>query len=131
MKVEIFRLEHTKQLTIGVLRLDGAMFCATLEPPWKDNQRSVSCIPTGCYYAVRTTSPRYNNTFEIIDVPQRSGILFHAGNWVGDTEGCVLLGQHAGLLRGDRAVLNSGATFKRFMEALNNSFGFNLFIVDV
>jgi hypothetical protein len=54
----------------------------------------------------------------VLNVPGRTLILFHAGNRVGNTEGCILLGETIGKLSGNRAVLNSGVTFKRFMEAL-------------
>ena len=41
-----------------------------------------------------------------------------AGNRVYQTEGCIVLAEHYGKLQGERAVLNSGQTFRKFMEAL-------------
>jgi hypothetical protein len=43
-------------------------------------------------------------------------VLIHTGNVVGDTQGCIILGQYFGKLRENRAVLNSGATFQAFMD---------------
>ena len=57
--------------------------------------------------------------------------MFHSGNTEYHTEGCVLLGQYPGKLGENRAVLNSGATFKRFMERMKNHEEFDLEIVDL
>ena len=35
--------------TIGKLYLNGELMCDTLENPWLDNQRNISCIPDGQY----------------------------------------------------------------------------------
>jgi len=32
-------------VTIGLLVLDNNFICNILEPPWKQNQRDISCIP--------------------------------------------------------------------------------------
>jgi hypothetical protein len=63
-------------------------------------------------------SPKCGETFEVVDVPGRSHVLFHAGNTAGDTEGCILLGSTWGKLQENRAVLNSGDTFRRFLDLL-------------
>lgn len=114
--VELMRIEQSDEGTFGVLRLDGKAYCVTLEPPEKGNARNISCIPEGVYECRRFRSPRFGETFEVVDVPQRTSILFHAGNVVEDTSGCVLLGRQFGTLRGDRGVLNSGRTFSEFMD---------------
>lgn len=76
--------------TTGRLFLDGAYVCNTIELPWLNNARSKSCIPLGKYLARRVKSRKFGPTF-LVDVPGRSGILFHAGNSVADTRGCILL----------------------------------------
>jgi len=53
-----------------------------------------------------------------MNVPDRYKILFHAGNFEEDTEGCILLARKFGVLKAARAVLNSGETFKQFMGAM-------------
>ena len=119
MKVlELVRLENTSQGVVGILKINKEIFCATLEPPELGNQRSVSCIPAGQYFITGADSHKFGKTYTVIDVPGRTHILFHAGNMVKHTEGCILLGETIGKLQGNRAVLNSGATFKRFMEEL-------------
>ncbi|QJB56163.1 DUF5675 family protein [Pseudodesulfovibrio sp. zrk46] len=115
-KVELLRLERSGEGTFGVLRVDERVFCVTLEPPDRGNKVNVSCIPAGEYQCRRVDSPRFGRTFEVKGVPGRSHILLHSGNMVEDTSGCVLLGSRFGLLRGNRAVLESGRAFSGFME---------------
>ena len=115
-KMELIRLEKGGEGTFGVLRLDGQVFCVTLEPPDRGNARDRSCIPAGRYRCCRVASPRFGDTFEVTDVPGRTRILLHPGNTASDTSGCVLLGREFGDLEGRRGVLRSGATFARLMD---------------
>ena len=93
----ILRDTFSDESIIGELFLNGERFCDTLELPFRDNQRSVSCIPTG-EYKVRLRLPRESATRDYIhllvqDVPNRDYILFHRGNSSKDTRGCILVGQ--------------------------------------
>lgn len=117
--INILRLECTPECTIGVLRIGSEVLCATLELPWRGNQPNVSCIPCGVYTARRVNSPKYGDTFCIADVHGRGHILFHWGNFVRDTLGCVLLGELPSCDEGERRLPpTSRATFTRFMEKL-------------
>ena len=93
----LLRDTFTDESTIGELFLNGERFCDTLELPYRDNQKSISCIPTG-EYKVRLRLPRESATRHYIhllvkDVKDRSHILFHRGNTAKDTKGCILVGQ--------------------------------------
>lgn len=129
------RVASLPHATYGVLLADdGQPLCLTLEDPWLDNRRNVSCIPTGSYLCKRKVSPKHGETFEVTGVPGRSAILFHAGNWAGDpgvasgpmaghTQGCILLGQSWGVPRilGNEhrvGVVTSTRAVAKFMEAL-------------
>ena len=83
----------------------------------------MSSIPAQQYTCRRYSSDTYPDTWEVCNVPGRSYILFHSGNVITHTAGCILVGSHHGKLRSyDRAVLNSGLTFKELMgstEGLN------------
>lgn len=118
MVVELVRLENTSHGAVSIIKIDKHIFCAGLEPPDRANAQNTSCIPTGQYEIRPVNSPKFGRTYEVLNVPGRSFILFHAGNTKVDTEGCILVGETIGKLLGNRAVLNSGATFKRFMETL-------------
>ncbi len=114
--IEIIRLEESEQGTFGVLRIDKQVFCCTLEPADRENKRSISSIPAQQYVCKPFDSPTHGGTFEVTNVPDRDYILFHAGNIARHTEGCILLGEHFGKLKGNRAILNSGNTFRSFLS---------------
>jgi hypothetical protein len=99
--------------------LDAAPFCVTLEPYNRHNEKGKSCIPAGQYVALPYNSPRFGPIYLLVDTANREMIELHAGNSDNDTRGCILLAQHYGKLWGDYAVLNSGSTFKRFLEIMN------------
>ena len=91
--VDLIRVVQSPAGTFGVLALMPTPFALTLERPWKDNQSSVSAIPAGTYTCKRVQSPRFGDTFQVLNVPGRSHILFHKGNTIADTEGCILIGE--------------------------------------
>ena len=98
---------YTTKSTLGKLYLNGELFCNTLELAWKDNQRSVSCIPEG-EYDVRIRLPRESATRDYLhllvkEVKDRSYILFHIGNTPKDTKGCILVG----MKRGENRIYDS------------------------
>ena len=92
----IIRDTFTDKSTIGTLYINGEKFCDTLENPYLNNQRNISCIPEGSY-KVRLRLPRESATRNYLhllvqDVPNRDWILFHRGNSAKDTSGCILVG---------------------------------------
>ena len=92
----IIRDTFTDESTIGELFLNGERLCDTLENPWLDNQKNISCIPVG-EYPVRLRLARESATKNYLhlliqDVPNRNYVLFHRGNTNADTQGCVLVG---------------------------------------
>ncbi len=129
-RATIYRLEKSEQGTFGVLSLDGAVFCVTLEPPDRGNARDVSCIPEGGYLCGPVDSPRFGRTYEIFGVPDRTDILFHPGNIRRDTHGCVMLGRRYGVLNGERAILTSSKTCDAFLREADG-YNFPLRVVDV
>lgn len=130
--VDIIRLEEDEHYgTFGVLLIQGEVFCVTLEPPDHLNEPMMSCIPAQQYLCSLHNSPKFGLTYQVRHVPGRSEILFHRGNQVKDTAGCILLAQHYGKLRGNRAILNSGNTFDDFMERMAGENEFKLTIKEV
>lgn len=129
--IKLLRVEESFRGTLGILIISDLAFCVTLELPDQLNRRNISNIPTGQYLCKKIVSPKFGETFEILNVPNRSNILFHAGNVIEDTKGCIIIGQHFGKLYGDRAVLNSGSTFKKFMNGCKNISKFSLTIKEV
>jgi hypothetical protein len=122
-KVFLWRLKRHDQGTEGFLFTDN-FSCHTLELPWRDNQRSISCIPAGTYEVKIRVSPRYGEIYWVTEVENRTYILIHSGNYAGDTKkgykthvnGCILLGKKMGFLGEQRAILNSRITVRKFMN---------------
>lgn len=78
--------------TTGRLYYDGDEIF-TLELPWLDNQKDVSCIPAGTYTCQLLWSNRFQKIMpRLLFVPERDGILIHPGNTEANTEGCILVG---------------------------------------
>lgn len=130
--VRILRMNEDPQAgTFGVLLIQEKPFCVTLEPGDLLNKTFESSIPAQQYWCKKHYSPTFHDTYKILDVPGRDDVLFHPGNIVEDTEGCIVLAQYWGKLRGDRAVLNSGKTFREFLKIMDPYEVFHLTIKEV
>lgn len=130
--MRLIRLEENYDYgTFSVILIDSQVFCVGLEPKDEKNAPNISSIPAQQYCCERTISPRWGETFEITKVPDRFNILFHAGNTDDDTAGCVILAEHYGKLGKHRAILNSGNTFKRFMQIMGGIDEFLLTVIEI
>ena len=99
------RKNGKERYTVGRVSIDGRYQCNTLELPTKDDNGNDKtgqkgyAVPYGVYdirtryspkfkrqvlWVVRNGDSEFNNRF----------ILFHAGNRVQDTQGCVLVGEN-------------------------------------
>jgi hypothetical protein len=116
MILRLTRIAELKGVTLGILTFDGMPRMMTLEPPWKDNEREVSCIPPGTYKAVRFVSPKHGTTFQLTNVPDRDSIEFHPGNSLRDTKGCILVGMKVTDDYGMPMLVNSDNAMKVFRE---------------
>lgn len=90
----------------------------TLELPWRNNEHDISRIPPGAYpYEMRAGNPR----IFLSNVESRTGIQLHIGNYMKDTNGCILLGfgLHYSLDHGV-GVSNSRSTVVNFVSILWN-----------
>ena len=122
--VELLRTSCQPKQTLGNLSIDGKEICKTLELPWLENKRRVSCIPEGEYTVVKRNSPKYKNHFHILEVPNRDWILIHHGNFYTDILGCILVGEnHVDINRdGLLDVTNSVATMKKLNTIFPDKF---------
>jgi len=125
----IIRDTFSKISTMGELFINGERFCDTLELPYKNNKRSVSCIPAG-EYKVRLRYPRESATRDYLhllvqEVKDRSYILFHRGNTAKDTRGCILVGQGSQ----QDVVHNSTLAMDLLMKEIINLGGTNINLI--
>lgn len=132
MNLIVQRLTKSREIpTFGVILNESQIpFALTLERPWRDNQKGISCILSGAYVCKRVNSPKFGITFEVLNVFGRSEILFHKGNIQEDSHGCILIGEQFGVLSSEPAILAAKEGFEEFMRitALVNEF--ELFIRD-
>lgn len=132
MNVVLQRLVEIHGATLGHLTIGDGLHPPlwTLEEAWRDNQATISCIPPGSYRAVphgwHGEPVKKPQTWEVVDVPGRQGILMcHVGNDVDDTEGCGLVGLGL-MIEKDRAVLLDSAAGLAVMRQLLGAQGFDL-----
>jgi len=128
MKVVIDRLTEGEKQTEGLLTVysneEKIFYCYTLELPWLDNQKRISCIPKGTYNVEKRYSTKYKHHFHVLDVPNRSYILIHQGNYNWHTKGCILVGKTLTDINADglRDTTSSVATMNKLNEILPNTF---------
>ena len=125
------RITSNFECVCGVLTLDQEPICLTLENAWCGNLKNLSCIPAGEYHCQPYASRKFGNVYKVDSVPDRTGILFHVGNTVKDSTGCILVGSVFGKLGGRMAVLNSRIAKEKLLNAMKGEKEFLLRILDV
>lgn len=124
-KVEIRRV-YLETETLGSWYLNNVVLCKTMELPWNENKRSISCIPEG-FYEVRkelTSGKHKYPHFRIYDVPGRSGILVHKITYVKDLRGCIGVGKAFADLNRDGVpdMIQSGIALQELYDTMPNLF---------
>lgn len=129
-KIELFlkREPSTDDGTFGILQFPDGTSLLSLELPWRNNKNGVSCIPAGTYKCAKRSTTNFGFSYEVKNVPGRSGILIHAGNSAGNSEmgkkadsaGCILLGQGRGQKGSQKIITSSKAAMKIFHDKLQD-----------
>jgi len=89
MELTLIRKYH-EEGTNGVLLYKGNFLCYTIELPWKQNRKMISCVPEGRYEIVSRYSQRFGIHFLVRGVPGRKYILIHpANNALKELKGCI------------------------------------------
>lgn len=121
------RIGSTPWGTLGRLELPGGAAFVTLEQPWRNNAKGESCIPAGVYpmemrqspMVYRTSAKQFARGWEIRGVPNRSLIMVHPGNWMDDSNGCILVGRQFDVIKGKPGITSSRAAFTDMMGRLS------------
>ncbi len=101
--MKLQRYETGPTGTFGFLFLPDGLILHTLERPWEGNKPHLSCVPAGRYVLDPHSTEKYPQTWALVgdtvahwptDRPakERSACVFHAGNWMRNTTGCILVG---------------------------------------
>ena len=120
----------------GTFTFDGndAPFCVTLAHAFANGGTYQPIVGQGTYQCVRGIHSLANGvpfeTFEITGIDGHKGLLFHAGNFNKDSEGCTLLGEKIAVYgnAGAEMITNSKVTFAAWMTMLA---GLNKFTLTV
>lgn len=92
MEIKVIRKWPRNNYIIGQMFIDGVFFCHTMEPP---RSGAHPCIPAATYEVQMYPSAKFRGMRPIIlNVPKRSGILIHEGNYPRQTQGCILVGRN-------------------------------------
>ena len=108
----LIRDTFTDKSTIGKLYFNGEFYGHTLELPWKDNKKRVSCIPKGVYEVKKRHTEESKYKYEhlhILDVENRELILLHIGNYPKNSKGCILLGNTRAIIEYTKVVAVSSS----------------------
>jgi Steigviridae/Suoliviridae L,D-carboxypeptidase/transpeptidase len=117
MKLVLNRNIRNPEYTAGILSINDIPFCFTLELPIVDGGHHSAILPD-TYDITLVCSPKHNCIVPLlINVPGRSGIEIHCGNFVTDTLGCILVGLRDIDSKGD-VLISSRLTFEFLMKKL-------------
>ncbi len=96
------RIKQHGETTLGTLTIEGInKSWFVLEPGGSDSmvEGSDKRIPAGTYKVEPFSGTKYKNVYELKNVPGRTYILIHAGNYHENTEGCLMPGKNWGVLK--------------------------------
>jgi hypothetical protein len=131
MRIEILRTYRPTSTTgegqvIDEEKNESIFDFKTLELPWKDNERKVSCIPEDEYLVLKMppTKKRKYQYFWVQNVPGRDSILWHPGNYTRQILGCILPGEeHTDIDKdGIIDITNTTATLKMLTALMPDKF---------
>ena len=133
MELHLFRYLLLDGCTIGKLYHEDDLICHTLEDKdrglkqeWElativaKKEYGKTAIPLGRYEIAITMSNRFKRALPLLmNVKGFEGIRIHPGNTAEDTEGCLLVGEHA--LEEDNFIINSRATFVKVFKLIGDA----------
>ena len=126
MKLYLLRDYVNNEITLGRLFNPIDNFQVhTLELPWKDNAKNISCIPKGEYIAELDYYPAY----ELRSVPERTEIKIHIGNYPKDVKGCIAIGSERDVP--SQMIKQSRRAYEKFMEYTKSDNSFALEIIEI
>lgn len=119
----LYRYEGDDKMTHGHLfvKTDGALkqyVCDTLEPAVRKKKiPGKTAIKEGTYKVVMSPSQKFHRMMPfLMDVPQFKGVMIHTGNYVSDTQGCIIVG-----VRDKDMVKSSRVMFNKLMGIIKDA----------
>lgn len=119
MDIQLLRQYHANG-TNGSLYAGGKKICDTIELPWRNNQRQVSCIPEGNYKIRKRYTTRFGWHCWVETVPGRDAILIHAFNHaLKESKGCIA---PVTTIQGEGQGSSSKTALKKLLTMLTPAF---------
>ena len=88
--VLVLHRTYSSEGTQGIIEWNGTIVCYTIELPWLENQRQISCVPEGEYELQKRFSKKYGWHIQLKNVVNRDLILFHPANDAQkELKGCI------------------------------------------
>lgn len=120
-EIYLGRLIDDGKETIGfmnVININEIYGCFTLELPWLDNKKDISCIPTGRYEWDKYDSPSKGLVIRLKNVPERTFVEIHIANYKRQLRGCIAVGVNRADIDKDGLidVVKSKVAFDRIMD---------------
>ena len=116
--IKIDRIYEGEECTVGKMYVNGAPVSMTMEHPYRNNQKDISCVKPGSYKCFIRKKPK-GWRVELQDVPDRTFVQIHKGRDLSDSTGCILVAEKID----HRTGLISGTT--EAFKALEDSFKAN------
>lgn len=142
--VLVQRIRQGKQSTLSHVYIDGEFVCYALEDAIRDVKiKGETAIPAGNYSLVLNTygamNARYKRLFpefhkgmvEIEGIPNYSYVYIHIGNNIGDTSGCILVGNSYELIDGDYELRKSKKAYISLYKMLIDKMAYDAVCVQV
>lgn len=133
MELLLQRKTESSEWTQGVLSIDGAFECYTLEDQYqKKKVMHETRIPAGRYQIILLTSGDHHTKYSakfpafhkgmlwLQSVDGFQGILIHIGNTDDDSSGCVLVGRSFANGKLVSSTLAYEALYKKVIKAFDN-----------
>jgi hypothetical protein len=132
MELLVTRKIEDNVSTIGNMSINGTFECHTLEDKYRGLVKTMTAaeiakikvpgktaIPSGRYEVVITYSTRFKRLMpKILNVPGFAGVRIHWGNYIKDTDGCILVGKTDAADFIGRSVDEFNAFFDKLKSAL-------------
>jgi hypothetical protein len=119
--ITIKRTSINSKSVTGELFVNGNFICHTLELPWNSNKSFISSIPSGEYSAFLRYDKDDKWRLQLEDVPNRTGIQIHIGNYPSQIEGCVLIGNEVINKNNQLGAGTSGSAYKTLKKLFYGS----------
>jgi len=140
MKAIMIRKYNPKETQSVFLVMDGidkylelvAIELPRVVIPYRENAHNVDCIPEGTYHVKKIVSPTKGKCFLLSDVPDRSMVEIHKGNFVSgkkvDSAGCILPGMSFDDINqdGNIDVSDSTQAMGKLWDTLPDSFNLTI-----